>query len=202
MRVAKTLRISAAARRIGLAALVVAIVPGGAWAPSGAAEQRYSAWPDPSRAGPGDDRVQVLIDALGTLVDEAERARAADPRLLRDLRDLARRFEPPWRVSVLSDDFADGDFTANPAWTVTQGRYWVEPGYGLRSTIARPRRRQVAPVAAGKKRIWRRRSSVPSSIKRWARKANAADSTRRRPPSAPPSTSPNPLPIPFPSALR
>ena len=107
----------------------------GVVAPAGAAEQKYSAWPDPSRAGAGEAKVQELIDALGAIVDEAERARAADPRLLRDLRDLARRFDRPWRVSVLSDDFADGDFTANPAWTVTAGRYWVEPGYGLRSAI-------------------------------------------------------------------
>ena len=105
----------------------------------------------------------MLIDAPGTLVDEAERAHAADPRLLRDPRDprdLARRFERSWRVSVLSDDF-----TANPAWNVTQGRYWVEPGYGLRSATSRPRRCQVAPAVAGRKRIWRRCSSVPSPIK-------------------------------------
>ncbi len=138
---------SSAIRGIGLAVLVVMGVlidggPGSAWA----AEQRYSAWPDPSRDAPGDNRLQELIDALGALVDEAERARAADPRLLRDLRDLARRFERPWRVSVLSDDFADGDFTANPKWTVTQGRYWIEPGYGLRSAITQA---ETAPSSSG-----------------------------------------------------
>ena len=145
---AKTARVSTAARGIGLAALVGVIVLGGAATPTGAAEQRYSAWPDPSRAGAGDDRVQELIDALGAIVDEAERARAADPRLLRDLRDLARRFERPWRISVLSDDFADGDFTANPTWTVTAGRYWVEPGYGLRSAITPA---ATAPSGGGQK---------------------------------------------------
>ena len=147
MRDAKSARVSTAARAIGLAALVVVIVLG-AGAPARAAEQRYSAWPDPSQAGPGGDRVQELIDALGALIDEAERDRAANPRFLRDLRDLARRFERPLRVSVLSDDFADGDFTANPAWTVTAGRYWVEPGYGLRSAITPA---ETAPSGGGQK---------------------------------------------------
>ncbi|MDP6883485.1 MAG: hypothetical protein QF830_05055 [Rhodospirillales bacterium] len=131
MSTTRTSRVFAAARGIGLAALVVV----GATAPAWAAEQRYSTWPDPSRTGPGDGRLQEMIDALGALVDEAERARAADPRLLRDLRDLARRFERPWRTLIFSDDFSDGDFTANPAWTVTAGRYWVQQGYGLRSAI-------------------------------------------------------------------
>jgi len=75
------------------------------------------------------------VDELKRLIGGAEKPRAADPVFLRNLRDLARRYERPWRAELLGDDLAGGDFTANPAWTVTQGRYFVEPVYGLRSVV-------------------------------------------------------------------
>ena len=111
------------------------------------AEERYSAWPGAEPSVSADrERLQGFVDRLNTLVDEGEKARAADPRFLRDLRDLARGYDRPWRTLVLADDFGDGNFTADPAWTVTAGRYWVEGGWGLRSKVdpaaTRPRQRQ------------------------------------------------------------
>ena len=120
--------------------LVVLALAAPAWA-----GQHYSSWSAPGAAGASGaaeatgngqaDRVRKLIDELNALVDEAEKARAADPIFLRDLRDLARRYDRPWRQLVLVDDFGDGDFTAGPAWTVSSGRYWVERDWGLRSTV-------------------------------------------------------------------
>ena len=78
------------------------------------------------------DKSQELIDALNKLIDEAERARAADPRFLRDLRDLANRYDWPWRVMVLRDDFRDGDFTKGPRWTVKAGEYYIDWRDGLK----------------------------------------------------------------------
>ena len=106
------------------------------------AQTKYSPWSNPDQKAGGS--TGELIERLGKLIDEAEKARAADPAFLRDLRDLARSYDTqaPQAVSqpanrvVLSDDFSDGDFTTNPTWTVTQGRYWVEQGWGLRSAIA------------------------------------------------------------------
>lgn len=43
-----------------------------------------------------------------------------------------------WRRLLLQDSFADGDYTRNPAWTVSAGRFSVEPGAGLR-TVHVPR---------------------------------------------------------------
>ena len=48
----------------------------------------------------------------------------------------------------MNDDFGDGDFTRNPSWTVTAGKYWVENGRGLRSAVkaeaAAPQQRQLS----------------------------------------------------------
>lgn len=43
-----------------------------------------------------------------------------------------------WRRLLLQDSFDDGDYTRNPAWTVSAGRFSVEPGGGLR-TVHVPR---------------------------------------------------------------
>lgn len=111
------------------------------------AQERYSPWPGAQTSVSADrERLQGFVDRLNTLIDEGEKARAADPRFLRDLRGLARGYDRPWRTLVLADDFGDGNFTADPAWTVTAGRYWVEGGWGLRSKVdpaaTQPQQRQ------------------------------------------------------------
>jgi len=42
------------------------------------------------------DELPALVRELGVLVDEAERARAADPRLITDLRRLIGRYDNPY----------------------------------------------------------------------------------------------------------
>ena len=116
------------------------------------AEARYSPWPGAQTTVSADrGRLQGFVDRLNTLIDEGEKARAADPRFLRDLRGLARGYDRPWRKLALADDFGDGDFTADPAWTVTAGRYWVEGGWGLRSKVdpaaSQPQQRQQGKVS-------------------------------------------------------
>ncbi|MEE8516426.1 MAG: hypothetical protein V3T02_07295 [Alphaproteobacteria bacterium] len=88
------------------------------------------------------DRSQQLVDRLRDLIKDAERARAADPRFLGDLRALARTYDQPWRVELLNDDFRDGDYWNNPAWTVADGRFEVEWGVGLRSVVKRRKRKR------------------------------------------------------------
>lgn len=97
----------------------------------------------PGWSSSGGAESQRIIDEIRKLVDEADRKRAASPVFLEDLRNLARRYDRPWRVEVLYDDFGDGDFTANPVWTVAAGRFAVEWGHGLRTVIRAP-----APPAA------------------------------------------------------
>ena len=118
-------------------------------AASASAGQHYEAWSGSGAAAGAagaaeSQRLQEMVDELGALIDAADKARAADPRFLRDLRAVVRRYDRPWRRLLLSDDFQDGDFTANPTWQVSAGRYNVEPGWGLRSFVA-PRAADPAP---------------------------------------------------------
>ena len=101
---------------------------------------RYESWND-GTAGSTQDMVKALRD----LVDEAEQARAADPRFLDDLKALANAFDDTAPLDLISDDFRDGDYTSGTEWTVTSGRWWVENAVGLRSVVAAP---AASPVAA------------------------------------------------------
>ncbi len=104
-----------------------------------AQSSRYSSdWQGPERepTQPATSQVQNLVDELNALVDSAAAARAADPNFLRDLRDLARRFDWPWRKRVLFDDFSDGNVTANPAWTISGAPVTVDRFEGLRSRVS------------------------------------------------------------------
>jgi hypothetical protein len=103
------------------------------------AESRYSTWSDPdakpqqSASSKQDGDMNKLIGELNALVDDAIKARAANPVFLEDLKALARKYSTPWPRRLVSEVFKDGDFTRNPVWTVTSGEYRIEKGWGLRS---------------------------------------------------------------------
>ena len=104
-----------------------------------------------------DGKYDALVERLHELIDAAEKSRAADPRLLRDLRDAIADHttaapEPevapdlPPQILV-HDDFRDGNYTRSPAWTVVEGRFSVDSGPGLRSVVAKV----AAPAAQSSK---------------------------------------------------
>jgi hypothetical protein len=69
-----------------------------------------------------------LLKNLRTLIDKADRDKAANPLFLKDLRTLADQYGAPvagWPVKLLYDDFQDGQYTSNPAWSVTAGEWQV-----------------------------------------------------------------------------
>ncbi len=102
------------------------------------AQSTYKSWQNPdSNAVPAasDQKMKEFLFKLNGLIDKAEKARAADPNFLRDLRDLANGSNHAPQSILLSDAFLDGNFEVDPKWTVLNGEYWVEKGWGLRSAI-------------------------------------------------------------------
>jgi hypothetical protein len=86
--------------------------------------------------GPTSDaRTQELVDQLKDVIRRAEEQRGANQPVIRQLRDLVRRYDWPWRTSLLYDDFSDGDYTHNPRWIVNEGEFWVVGAGGLRSSF-------------------------------------------------------------------
>lgn len=96
----------------------------------------YGAWTDPNQAqSSANSDVKSLLAELKKLIAKAQQDRAANPLFLRDLNDLAARYEHSGSTQVFFDDFKDGDYTRTPAWSVSSGEYWVEQGYGLRNKV-------------------------------------------------------------------
>ena len=105
--------------------------------------------------GPGGgSRTQELVDHLKEVIRGAEQDRRSSPSMTKQLRDLVRRYDWPWRVSLLYDDFRDGDYTYDPRWIVNHGEFRAARGTGLRSYFD--------PLASGKYRTSERRSDSPA----------------------------------------
>ena len=107
---------------------------------------------DPGPGGAG--QTQELVDQLKELIRGAEQDRRSNPSMTKQLRDLVRRYDWPWRVALLYDDFHDGDFTYDPRWIVKHGEFRVVRGAGLRSYFD--------PSASGMYRTSDRRSDSPA----------------------------------------
>ena len=121
--------------RRSVIALALVILVAGA---GPAAAQRYEALTTDT------ERLQQLVDEIRDLIDEVDRARAADPRFVRDVRSVLGRYDNPWRVPLVAEDFRNGDFTRNPAWVGDGGKFFVSRRDGLHS-YADPSRLALTP---------------------------------------------------------
>jgi hypothetical protein len=102
-------------------------------------ETRYAPWQGQVQTGD----MPELLRNLRTLTDKADRDKAASPAFLADLRALTGEYENRlhWPVGLLYDNFRDGEFTSNPAWTVVAGDWRIDNRGGSPALYSRVRSR-------------------------------------------------------------
>jgi hypothetical protein len=130
--------------RASLAAMLIGLGAGTA-----IADSTYQPWSGATQAQAGqtsDQKLQKLVTDLNALIKKAEDANAADPNFLADLKKLSAQYPVTAPKAALGgagtvflyDNFADGDYTANPTWKVSAGAWKVDTKgatTGLSSTI-------------------------------------------------------------------
>jgi hypothetical protein len=142
-----------AASAISLAAFVAAPA---VYAEDPPATQTYKPW-----AGATGQQLKSLITDLKAKIAAAEKDQAASPDFLDDLKALVAKYEALQTsgqgqtaggmapgTPVFSDTFADGNYTANPAWKVSAGTWTVDPNgtnRGLNSKV-RPQKLNINNV--------------------------------------------------------
>ncbi|MES9956406.1 MAG: SEL1-like repeat protein [Sedimenticola sp.] len=82
-----------------------------------------------------DSQTEAFLGELRELVAKAEKQRAADRWLIRDLNALIKEEVRPWPTQVLHESFSDRDYQWNHIWRLTSGRTELERGVGLRCIV-------------------------------------------------------------------
>ena len=68
--------------------------------------------------------LKALKDEIGAPVDKAEKAKAADPKFLKDLRVVLGANKPYWNNRLVEDTFQGGEYLKkNPRWTALFRRF-------------------------------------------------------------------------------
>lgn len=100
-----------------------------------AEESTYQPWASATQAQAnqtGDQKLNSLVTDLNALIKKAETANAADPNFIADLKKLAAKYPLTGAKAstagqvFLSDNFSDGNYTANPVWKVSAGSWKVD----------------------------------------------------------------------------
>jgi len=128
-------------KRVGLILASAAIISLSGTAQAIDSNSRYQAWQPPAgevvqSTQPGNKaEMQKMIDELNQLIDEADKARAADRTFIRDLRDVVNQYDWPWRKTLLEEDFTDGYLETKSQWKILTGDYKLKRGLGLHSNV-------------------------------------------------------------------
>ncbi len=79
-----------------------------------------------------------LLGELQALIAKGETEKLAQTKYLNELKQLAARYDWPWTRLLLLEEFADGNYSANPPWTVRSGQFQLDANFGLVSIQNQP----------------------------------------------------------------
>lgn len=96
--------------------------------------------------------VDAMVEDLKVLIEKAERANAAHPRFLKDLQELVDRYDNPWPLALVREDFGDGEYHRDPAWRVMRGEFFIDWSGGLRTEVGTSTK-VVAKQSGAKKKV-------------------------------------------------
>lgn len=112
-------------------------------------------FPAAARAGndsePYQETLQSLLDDLQRTITEADKRMVAHPRFLDELRSLVAQYKAKLRPIYLYEDFSDGNYSANPGWTVKSGQFRLVPGGKLWSRVLVDRQYQSSSSSSSQK---------------------------------------------------
>jgi hypothetical protein len=108
-------------------------------------------WSD--RAQAASDRGDALVEEISELIEAAERARAADPEFLNELRQALEDYQGPKLEQLMHDNFSDGNFTRNPRWRAAEGEFTIDRRSGLHSVAKKPEPSQTEALSARLKEL-------------------------------------------------
>ena len=95
-------------------------------------------FPMPSNAADEDPNKKALSDLLNELqikIKDADERMIAHPNFLKELQAIVDKYRAQLRNVFFSEDFADGDYTNNPNWTVISGQFIITPRGRLQSRL-------------------------------------------------------------------
>ena len=85
-----------------------------------------------------------LLNELTSLLKQGRQKRAAQSWFLDDLAGLINQSQTDWSVLVLKDNFADGDYTFAPEWSVRSGSFEVNRNGLFSRMTSQPEQKQAA----------------------------------------------------------
>jgi len=88
---------------------------------------------DPS--GSSAETLESFLKELQKSIDKADKWNRADPRFIKELRNLVNRYRKKVRKLFFFEDFSDGDFENNPSWIVKSGKFQISKNGRLRNRV-------------------------------------------------------------------
>ncbi len=91
--------------------------------------------PAQSPEDPNKEALESILNELQKTIDDADKRMVAHPRFLDELREMVKRYRAKLRNIYLFEDFADGDITEDPKWSVISGKFRVTADSRLWSQV-------------------------------------------------------------------